>query len=318
MSRHLRTIAFVIALALSRTLPAFAGGQVATCISVDGPASDRDALERLVTSEVDRHPSHRAKSEPCDDAAKYPEGYTHLRVELIEVQGDRFLTGRVGGEVPQRVPVEGKDGRALASAVGELLRIVLGNDPVVLHTPGEQSFFGARVLELKNLGRNTIDFAVLETASLVTERATFLPGLRIGFTREVSAWQVGIEVTFAQRVTSHPGTLDLDSLARLELAGTLFFSKDADVAAFGGATLGLAYQRYRGPRAADFGGGDGEYSAVGPSLGLRTGVEIFRSTATRATFFVEGYLPLFVANDQETEIVDTWAPGISLGAAVRF
>jgi hypothetical protein len=309
MPRHLRIVAFVLAVALSRTPSAFAGGQVATCVSVDGPASDSGALERLVTTEVDRHPSHRATGEPCD---------THLRVELIEVQGDRFLTGRLDGEVPQRVPVEGKDGRALASAVGELLRIVLGNDPVVLHTPGEQSFFGARVLELKDLGRNTIDFAVLETASLVTERATFLPGLRVGFTREVSRWQVGIEATFSQRLTSHPGTLDLDGLVRLELAGTLFFSKDADVAGFGGATLGLTYQRYRGPRAADFGGGDGEYSAVGPSLGLRTGVEIFRSTSTRATLFVEGHLPMFVANDEETEIVDTWAPGISLGAAVRF
>jgi hypothetical protein len=309
MPRHLRIFAFVIAVAVPRTPSAFAGGQVATCVSVDGPASDRGALERLVTSEVDRHPSHHAKGEPCD---------THLRVELIEVQGDRFLTGRVDGEVPQRVPVEGKDGRALASAVGELLRIVLGNDPVVLRTPGEQSFFGARVLELKDLGRNTIDLAVLETASLVAQRATFLPGLRVGYTREVSRWQVGIEATFAQRLTSHPGTLDLDGLVRLELAGILFFSKDADVAGFGGATLGLTYQRYRGPRAADFGGGDGEYSAVGPSLGLRTGVEIFRSTSTRATLFVEGHLPMFVANDEETEVVDTWAPGISLGAAVRF
>jgi hypothetical protein len=309
MPRHLRIVAFVIAGALSRTPPAFADGQVATCVSVDGPASDRGALEKLVTSEVDRHPSHRAQGEPCD---------THLHVEVIDVQGDRFLTGRVGGEVPQRVPVEGKDGRALASAVGELLRVVLGNDPVVLHTPGEQSFFGARVLELKDLGRNTIDFAVLETASLVADRATFLPGLRFGFTREVSMWQIGIEATFAQRLTSHPGTLDLDGLARLDLAGTLFFSKDADVAGFGGVTLGLAYQRYRGPRAADFGGGDGDYSAVGPSLGLRTGLEIFRSTSTRATLFVEGYLPMFVAKDEETEIVDTWTPGISLGAAVRF
>jgi hypothetical protein len=310
MPRHLRIVAFVIAVAVSRTPSAFAGGQVATCVSVDGPASNRGALEQLVTSEVDRHPSHRAASEPCD---------THLRVELIEVQGDRFLTGRVGGEVPQRVPVEGKDGRALASAVSELIRIVLGNDPVVLHTPGEQSFFGARVLELKNVGRNTIDFAVLETASLVSERATFLPGLRVGYTREVSRWQVGIEATFAQRLTSHPGTLDLDSLGRLELAGTLYFSNDADVAGFGGATLGLTYQRYRGPRAADFGGGDGEYSAVGPSLGFCTGVEIFRSTSTRATLFIEGHLPMFVANDEETEIVvDTWVPSVSLGVAARF
>jgi hypothetical protein len=66
MPRPLRIVAFVSALALSRTPPAFAGGQVTTCVSVDGPASDKSALLRLVTSEVDRHPSHRAKTEPCD------------------------------------------------------------------------------------------------------------------------------------------------------------------------------------------------------------------------------------------------------------
>lgn len=309
MSRRLRVAAFASALALSRAPPAHAASQVSTCISIEAKASDRDALERLVASEVDRHPSHRKSEEPCD---------THLRVELIEVQGDRFLTGRVGGEVPQRVPVEGKGGQALASAVGELLRIVLGNDPVVLHAPGEQSFFGARLLELKDLGQNRVDFAALETASLVSGHATFLPGLLLGFTREVSTWQVGIEAMFSQRLTPHPGRMDLDSLARLQVTGTLFFSKDADLAAFAGAALGIAYQRYRGPRAAELGGGDGEYSAVGPGLGLRLGVEIFRSTSTRAALFVEGYLPMFVARDEETEIVDTWAPSVSLGAAARF
>ncbi len=309
MVRHLGAIALAVALSLCLSRRATAAGQVATCITVEANPEDHDALERLVTNEVARHPSHRPSHEHCE---------THLGVELLLVRGDRFLTGRLDGEVPQRIAVEGKNGRALEHAVTELLRIVLGNDPVVLQVPGQQSFFAARVVELKDLGRNTLDVAAIEAVSLVSGRPSFQPGLLLGFTREVSAWQLGVEAMFAQRLDSHPGRLDLDTLGRLQVTGSLYFSKDADLSGFAGLSLGLGVERFTGPRGAGLGHGDGLYSAVGPGLGIRSGIELFRSTTTRVTLFGEAFFPFFVASDDDTEIIKSWVPTLSLGAGARF
>ncbi|HEX4336992.1 MAG TPA: hypothetical protein VH062_13835 [Polyangiaceae bacterium] len=309
MARLSCVLALVVVALAAVSRPAMAAGQISTCVSVEAPDDTRDALQRLVTNEVSRHPTHRVSDGACE---------TRLRVELIEIRGDRFLTGRVDGEVPQRIVVDGKDGRALERAVTDLARVVLGNDPVVLRAPGEQSFFAARVLELRDTGQNTFDAGAVETMSFVDGRATFQPGLMFGYTRELSAWQLGVEASFAQRLATHPGKMDLDSLGRLQITGALYFSKQADTSAFVGVSLGLGYERFTGPRGAGLGKGDGEYSAVGPGLGLRAGVEAFRSTTTRVTLFGEAFIPMFVANDEETEIVKSWVPTLSLTALARF
>jgi hypothetical protein len=202
--------------------------------------------------------------------------------------------------------------------VTELVRVVLGNDPVVLHAPGEQSFFSARVLELKDLGRNTFDVAGVEAMSLLSGRVTFQPGVLVGFTREVSVWQLGVEALFAQRLNGHAGRLDLDTLGRLQITGALYFSKEGDVSGFTGLSLGLGYQRFTGPRGAGLGRGDGEYSAFGPGLAIRGGLELFRATTTRVTVFAEAFIPMFVASDEETEIVQSYVPTLALCAGARF
>ena len=309
MTKLLRLLAIAAVLVAVFERPAAAAGQVTTCVSVDEGAKDREGLIRLVESEVARHPSHRVGHGACE---------THLRVEMIEIHGERFITGRIDGEVPQRVAVAGNDARALEAAVTDLLQTVLGNDPVVLHPPGEQSFFGARLLELRDLGRNSLDVAAVEAVSVVPGGATFQPGLMIGFTREVSVFQVSVEALFAERLSPHPGRLDLDTLGRLQITTSLYFSKSADVAGFAGASLGLGYDRFTGPRGAGLGRGDGEYSAVGPGLGLRGGVELFRTTTTRVTLFAEAFVPMFAASDEDTEIVHAWVPTLALCAGARF
>jgi hypothetical protein len=159
---------------------------------------------------------------------------------------------------------------------------------------------------------------MVEAVSLVAGNASFQPGLLVGFTREVAAWQLGVEALFAQRLASHPGKMELDSLGRLQITGSLYFSKQADTSGFAGASVGLGYERFTGPRGAGLGRGDGEYGAVGPGIGLRAGVELFRSTATRLTLFGEAFVPFFVADDVDTEIVKGWVPTLSLCAGARF
>jgi len=301
-----RAAAFLVVLGIPRA--SVAQEKVRTCVHVEA-AADREALARLVESEVDRHRSHQSAREGCA---------THLKVELVEIEGTRFLTGRIGGEVPDRVEVRGPGARALASALEELLRDVLGSDPVALRAPGGQSWFGEKALALRDRGRSTFDFAVLETATVVRGQAGFLPAVLLGFTREISDWQVGVEAMGAQTLASHPGQVGLDTELRLQATVTHFFSEQADVSPFVGFSFGIAHQRFSGPLAEGLGGGDGRYDATGPGLALRSGVELLRATSLRAFVVADALLPVFVASDAEGEIVSGWVPAASLGAGVRF
>jgi len=129
---------------------------------------------------------------------------------------------------------------------------------------------------------------------------------------------VGVEAMALQRFDAHPRRLELDTQVRLHVAVTHFFSADSDVSGFAGVSLGLAHQRFSGPRAAEAGRGDGAYDVTGLGLGLRGGVELFRTTTTRAFVLAEAFVPVFWADDQEGEIVKGWVPVFSLGAGVRF
>lgn len=294
---------------LVRSSAGWAQEKVPTCLHVEGPAKEVEPLRKLVASEVDRHPSHRAAGEHCA---------AHLRVELVEIESERFLTGRMDGEVPQRVHVEGPGAKPLEAALDELLRVVLGNDPIVLRAPGGRSWFSERLFSLKERGRYTFDVMLSEMASPVAGRLGYDPGLAFGFSREVEAWQIGVEAMWFQTLEAHPGRVGLDTVIRLQAALTLFTSADSDVSGFFGASLGLAHQRFSGPRSKDLGGGDGVYPVTGPALGLRAGVEFFRTTTTRAFALAEAFLPIFWADDEQTEILKGYVPGFSLGSGVRF
>jgi hypothetical protein len=225
--------------------------KVRTCVVVEASTPERDALVRLVESEVDRHPSHRAVKDPKERCS------TTLRVELIEIGGDRFLTGRVGGEVPQRAQIAGKGGKALETALAELLRVVLGNDPVTLKAPGGHSWLGDRVLELRDHARSRFDFAALESLNLVSDKAAFSPGLLFAFSREIVDVRVGVEAMVFENLDAHPGRLGLDTQIRLHGVVTYYLSSEADVAGFIGASIGLDHQRFSGPRAPEIGRGEG-------------------------------------------------------------
>jgi hypothetical protein len=296
-------------LVLSLSHGAEAQEKVRTCVVVDPGTPDASAFERLVATEVDRHPSHMVVTKDCA---------THLKVELIEIGNERFLTARVGGEVPDRVQVDGRDAAALGRALTELLAVVLGTDPIILKAPGGQSWFMDRALELKDHARGTFDVAFLEGANLVRGKPAFQPGLLISYSREVTSFQIGLEALAMQGLVSHPGVVGLDTQLRFDAVVSYFFSRDADTSGFAGAALGIEVQRFTGPRAADAGGGTGAFGATAPVLGLRGGVEFFRTTTTRAFAMLDVSIPLLPANDQEEEVVKGWFPTVALGAGVRF
>src|SRR5262245_19067562 len=92
-----------------------ARARVRVCVHVETGRADEHEFERLVRTEVDRHPTHQAVAERCE---------AHLTVEHIwlgaEMGGAQELTGRLDGEVPHRDPI-GSDG--LAKALERLLSV---------------------------------------------------------------------------------------------------------------------------------------------------------------------------------------------------
>ncbi len=126
--RHFR-FAFALLLASLPARSAWSRERTDTCVDV-AASSDREALRTLVESELDRHPSHHAVRDGC---------VSYLRVELIELDRERFLTARINEQVPERVRV-GPGG--VEAAVTKLLTVVLHNDPVRLRGPISRNWLG--------------------------------------------------------------------------------------------------------------------------------------------------------------------------------
>jgi hypothetical protein len=105
--------------------PDVARAQLRTCVEVAAAPAETDALTRLIKSEIDRHPTHRAVSSDCEST---------LTVEVIDLGagGGKWLTGRLNTQVPYRERV-GAEG--LAPAVERLLTVLLHNDPLILRGP---------------------------------------------------------------------------------------------------------------------------------------------------------------------------------------
>lgn len=82
---------------------------------------DPSGLRRLVESEVAHHRSHRLTSEGCR---------VTLAVDLFRASGARYLTARIGEQVPVRFLI--KTPQDLSERLTEAIRLVLGSDPVYL------------------------------------------------------------------------------------------------------------------------------------------------------------------------------------------
>jgi hypothetical protein len=300
--------AVLVAIALVLvTVRAKAGIQ--TCVSVDAPR-DRAAFERLVRSELGRHPSHDWADTGCE---------ARLRVELIVIDealgGGRYVTGWLDGEVPHRVEV-GEHG--LGRAVEQLLTVVLHNDPRRLRGPEtERDLFSSGVRALRINGHTYVGAEAYELGTWVGGKAQTLSGLAAFIRREVGSVHVAVRFggahDFGERTELR---LETDVLAELEAA--VWSSRTADTAAFAGLTLSFEYQRFTGPAPLAGPGRHGSASASGFAPAVRIGVELFRVTHTRALFFVSARVPTFVSSDPDSGVMDQWTPTLAVGGGVAF
>jgi hypothetical protein len=301
-------IAILTIAVLLRPRVAAAQGMVSTCVKVVAERDDVRDLERLVKSEVARHPTHVVSDGECR---------AHLEVELIEVKEGRFLTGRIGSQVPHRVRIEGKDG--LTAALDELLRVVLHNDPVLLEGPRRQSWLSGSVDQLRKKGQNLYGAEVFEWAAVVGGKATQMPGFALRLRREVGAWHVGIRLAGALwPQPMRPSELEpaLHVAAHAEVA--TFSSALSDVSAYASAMVGVEHQRFRGPAPLLGDGAYGTASDTGLSLGLRGGVELLRTTDVRFDLFVQALFPVFLTKDDDGGVMRQWVPSAMVGGGIAF
>lgn len=294
-------------LAVLLSMPSMASAQspTETCVVVQTSRPDAEAIRALVMTEIDRFPTHRSAAEGCG---------SHLRVEIIDLAGKSYVTGRINTQVPHREPVEGDD---LATAIERMLRVVLHNDPVRLRGPRSENFLRRGLSGLKN-GETLLLAEVYQVVTPLDGGVSSLAGVAVGARREAADWHLAARIHYAGRLASPPaGALAMTGRVGVAMQLAWFDDALADTAWYVAAEAGVDHQRFEGP-APRFGGEDESYTQTGFALGVRGGVELFRATTTRLDLFVQATLPVFMTTDDEGGVVDGYLPGFTAGAAMLF
>ena len=286
-----------------------AAAQLRTCVHVEPGRGDAQALTKLVKAELDRHPTHRAVDQDC-------QGY--LTVELIDLggaQNERWITGRINTQMPFREKV---DADGIGPAVQRLLSMVLNNDPLILQGPESNTWLRRQGRALER--RSVMHFGgeLYELASRVGGSFDTLPGGAIIVRREVSALHVGARLGGAFNPGSRPGELHLRAQFDAQIEAALYASPAENTSLFASALLGLTHQRYEGPAPFDGPGETATATSSGLSLGLRGGVETFRTADVRVLMFLQITLPAFASRDPDHGVVDQWVPAAAVGAGLLY
>jgi hypothetical protein len=301
----------LIGLLAGALLTMFAGpaaAQLRTCVHVEPGKTDADGLARLVKSDLDRHPTHRAATEDCQ---------AELTVELIDLgaQNEKWLTGRINTQVPYREKV-GADG--IGPAVQRLLTVVLNNDPLILKGPEANTWLRRQGRALERRSVMHIGGELYELAARLRSSFAMLPGAAIVVRREVSALHVGARLGGAFNPGSDPDRLQLRAQFDAQIEAALYAAPSENTSLFGSALLGLVHQRFEGPAPLDGPSATGTATSTGLSLGLRGGVETMRTADVHLLAFLQLTLPAFISKDIDHGVVDQWMPSLALGAGVLY
>jgi hypothetical protein len=288
-------------------LPGVARAQLRTCVEVAAAPAETDALTRLVRSEVDRHPTHRAATGDCEST---------LTVEVIDLgPGGKWITGRLGTQVPYRERVGG-DG--LVPAVERLLTVVLHNDPLILRGPESQSWLVRQERALAVHSSTHYGLEAYELATSLGGALATLPGVALSLRREVDQVAIGVRLAGAFDPGGASARLHLTAQFDAQIEATFYLRPVASVSLFASALMGLDYQRFEGPALLDGAGAGGVATGSGLAVTARLGLEALRTSDVRLLAFVDLELPTFTSRDPDHGVVDQWVPVASLGAGVLF
>jgi len=306
-----RTLVVAAALTL---LARPAAAQLRTCVQIEPGKTDREALTRLVKSELDRHPTHRAAIADCQ---------AFLTVEMIDLgpQGgqhaetEKWVTGRINTQVPYREKI-GPDG--IAPAVQRLLAVVLNNDPLLLSGPESNTWLRRQGRALERRSVMHYGGELYQLGSPLASSFDTLPGLAITVRREVSALHVGARLGGAFNPARDPERLHLRAQFDAQVEGAFYASPSENTSLFASALIGLVHYRFEGPATFDGPGATGTATSSGLSLALRGGVETMRTADVRILVFLQVMAPAFISNDPDHGVVDQWVPSAAIGAGVLY
>jgi hypothetical protein len=282
---------------------------VRICVEVrSDEAKELASFRKLVLDELGRHPSHRPTSQDCE---------SRLVVELFTLAGLRYLTARIGEEVPVRHEVTREN---LAEKLDAALRLVLRRDPVHLERDvRELSALQRAARSVLRRGHTFLRLELYQTIAGSDQGASFAPGGAVSLARCGEQLQVFARLYLAGLPGGIGGS---DRALRIQTGGEggvgYELSARSSASFYVALAAGVQYLRYEG-RARPAEPGSLEIAdKLGFAFSGRLGVRLFRTHDFDLDLFAHAYLPLFRTSDPDAEILDRYTPSLQLGVGVGF
>lgn len=295
-------------LLLGGALPARAA--VPLCVEVVSDDGQTAALSALVNAELGHHPSHSVVSEGCE---------SQLRVELFTLDGARYLTARVGQQVPVRYRLESAEDAD--TRIREALSQVLRHDPLFLAADiREMSLVQRATRSILQQGHTYLRLELFQMLGRSDNGPVFLPGFGIALTRGSGHWLASARAYTAISTEGVTGTTKTLRLAAgLDGGLTWEASATAPTTFYAHAGIGLQLLRYTG-RGVDQ-GPVGSITKLGAVAESRLGVRFLRHTDTDVDIFLAGYVPMFKTHDVDNPLFGEdglYTPSLQIGVGVGF
>ncbi|MGC4066647.1 MAG: hypothetical protein QM784_18835 [Polyangiaceae bacterium] len=304
-----------LGLALGLTLGLVCHGAQASvplCVTVRADESDRGGFEKLVRSEVARHPSHRIVEENCE---------SHLVVEIFRAADTRYLTVQLEGEVPERATLAKEEEPAgkLAGAISA----VLGTDPVHLaKDPSKWSALERARQSVLIRGMNTYRLELFESIMRTDENLAFAPGVGLGFARGADQWQIHARLHFAGSPAQISGRERALRLAAGLDVGLLYeYSRRAPTSGYFGAGFGAMLVRLEGLVNPSDRSTRTSVDGMGVTANLRAGIRFLRLYDFDTDLFTQVSLPLFATRETDDPLFGesgVYTPFLQLGVGIGF
>jgi hypothetical protein len=285
---------------------------VKLCVTVHADAADQVGFEKLVRSEVGKHPSHQIVEKDCE---------SNLIVESFMTAGSRFLTVQLDGEVPERATIAKSE--ELPGKLADSVSLVLGNDP--MHLAEDPAQFGGMQRAAHSVlvrGLNTYRLELFETMMRTDKNIAFAPGFALGMARGADQWQVHARLHLSgwpQAVEEQGRALRVS--AGMDVGALYETSRKAMTSAYFGAGAGLVLLRLEGlvdpknPSTAQ------AVDDIGATLNLRAGVRFLRFFDFDADAFVQANFPLFATHETDDPLFGekgVYTPYLQVGVGVGF
>lgn len=285
---------------------------VALCLEVKSDRGHESGFDKLVRSELGRHPSHRLSASDCE---------SRLLVELFQLGGSRYLTLRIDGEIPLRYAVASDAELELRLAEG--VSKVLGSDPAYLvEDPSRLSGTERAVRSVLVRGNNSYRLSLFETVARTDTGAAFAPGAAFELSRGADHFAIFARTALAGNPARiHGSERALRLLGQVNAGVTYEASARAATSAYGGLGAGLTLLRFEGRVEASDPDSLDRVDALGATLEARVGVRFLRLYDFDCDAFLIAALPLFATKNPDALLFGedgAYTPFVQLGLGVGF